>query len=238
MKRWCWIAPAIFLFGCGSRVEKFAMPDQVVEFTALYKTNCSGCHGEDGRMGAARPLNHPLFLAVIGKQTLRDVIANGVPKTAMPAFAKNAGGDLTDQQIAILADQIETRWSHPQEFEPVPLAPDVPLPPYSAPLGDSKAGGAVFHTYCASCHGEEGTGGAKAGSIVDPSFLALTSDQSLRTTVIAGRDDEGSPDYRNDSPGHPMTSQEISDVVAWLSSHRIVPVNLTQSVTQRETKLP
>jgi mono/diheme cytochrome c family protein len=239
MKRWWWAAPAILLLGCGSRGEKFVMPDQVVDFTALYKTNCSGCHGGDGRMGAARPLNDPLFLAAIGKQTLRDVISNGVPKTAMPAFAKNAGGDLTDQQIAILADQIEARWSHPQEFD------TVSLPPYSAGLGDSKAGAEVFHAYCASCHGEEGTGGAKVGSIVDPSFLALVSDQSLRTTVIAGRDDQGSPDYRNDSPdyrndspGHPLTPQEISDVVAWLSSHRIAPVNLTQSLTQKETKLP
>jgi len=146
----------------------------------------------------------------------------------MPAFAKNGGGDLTDQQIAILADQMEARWSRPQEFGAIAL------PPYSAELGDPKAGAAVFHAYCASCHGEEGTGGAKPGSIVDPSFLALASDQSLRTTVIAGRSDEGSPDYRNAAPGHPMAPKEISDVVAWLSSHRVVPMNLSQ----RGTKLP
>lgn len=227
MKRW-FLAPSILLAGCGARVEKFVMPDQVTDFAALYKTNCSGCHGENGRMGAARPLNEPLFLAVIGKQTLKDVIANGVPKTAMPGFAKNAGGDLTDQQIAILADQIEARWSRPQEFGAEAL------PPYCADLGDSKAGAAVFRTYCARCHGEEGTGGSRPGSVVDPYFLALASDQSLRTTVIAGRSDQGSPDYRNDSPGHPMTPQEISDVVAWLSSHRAVPMNLTQ----RRTTLP
>jgi len=203
------------------------MPDQVTDFTALYKANCSGCHGDEGKMGAGRELNNPLFLAVIGKQTLKDVIANGVPKTAMPPFAKNAGGDLTDRQIAILADQIEARWSHPQEFTAIEL------PPYRAELGDSKAGETVFHTYCGNCHGEEGTGSTKSGSIVDPSFLALTSDQSLRTTVIAGRSDKGSPDYRNASPGHPLTPQEISDVVAWLSSHR-APMNLTK----REIKLP
>ena len=227
MKRW-FLAPAILLLGCGARVEKFVMPDQVTDFAVLYKANCSGCHGENGSTGAARPLNDPLFLAVIGKQTLRDVIANGVPKTAMPAFAKNGGGDLTDQQIGILADQIEARWSRPQEFGAIAL------PPYGAELGDPKAGVAVFHAYCASCHGEEGRGGAKPGSIVDPSFLALASDQSLRTTVIAGRSDEGSPDYRNTAPGRPMAPKEISDVVAWLSSHRVVPINLSQ----RGTNLP
>jgi hypothetical protein len=58
------------------------------------------------------------------------------------------------------------------------------------------------------------------GSIVDPSFLALVSDQSLRTTVIAGRPDLGKPDWREVVPGHRLTPQQISDLVAWLAGHR------------------
>ena len=216
------LACAIVLLGCGSRTEQFILPDQVTDFTALYESNCAGCHGRDGRLGAAHPLNDPVYLALIGKQKLREVIANGVPRTAMPAFALNAGGTLTDQQITILADQIEARWSRPQDFAAVAL------PPYSADPGDSKLGEAVFRTHCAGCHGEDGTGSPKAGSVVNPAFLALVSDQSIRTTVIAGRADQGTPDWRKYSPGHPLTPQEISDVVAWLSAHRILPVNLTK----------
>src|SRR5271163_1661726 len=104
------ISLALLLIGCGSRTEQFILPDQVVDFVSLYESNCAGCHGRDGRSGAARPLNDPLFLAVIARQTLRDVIANGVARTAMPAFALNAGGTLTDQQIGILADQMEAHW--------------------------------------------------------------------------------------------------------------------------------
>src|SRR6185295_12019140 len=103
--------------------------------------------------------NDPAFLAVIGKQSLRDVIANGVRGTAMPAFAQNAGGDLADQQITILADQIQERWSRPKDFGAGTL------PPYRADLGSAKSGEAVFHTYCAGCHGEGGTGSSKAGSV-------------------------------------------------------------------------
>lgn len=226
--KWCLLlTPAIFLLGCGGHVEQYTLPDQVTDFTALFEGHCAGCHGHDGRLGAGRPLNDPVFLAVIGKQKLREVIANGVPKTAMPAFAKNAGGDLTDQQMSILADQIDQRWSRPQDFAAVAL------PPYSADLGDAKAGATVFGRHCASCHGEEGAGGSKAGSIVDPAFLALASDQSLRTSVIAGRSDRGAPDWRSDNPGRPMTPLEISNVVAWISEHR-TPINLTQ----RGTSLP
>jgi mono/diheme cytochrome c family protein len=223
MKRCLLVIPAILLVGCGDRIEQYTLPDQVTDFTALYENNCAGCHGRDGRLGAARPLNDPVFLAVIGKQKLRDTIANGVPKRAMPAFAKNAGGELTDQQITILADQIDERWSRPRDFAAVAL------PPYSADLGDPKSGETVFQKQCAVCHGTDGTAKAIAGSITDPSFLALVSDQSLRTSVIAGRSDRGMPDWRNHAPA--LTPQDVSDVVAWVSAHR-TPVILTQRGTK------
>ena len=66
----------------------------------------------------------------------------------------------------------------------------------------------------------EGKGGEKGASVVDPSYLALVSDQGLRTAVIAGRADLGMPDWRGYVPGHPMNDEEIADVVAWLASHR------------------
>jgi mono/diheme cytochrome c family protein len=211
-------ALAIVLFGCGHRTEQYILPDQITDFSALYESNCSGCHGREGHFGAARPLNDPLYLALIGREKLHDVIAKGVPLTAMPGFAQNAGGTLTDQQVSILADQIEERWSRPQDFV------GITLPTYSADPGDPKRGEAVFNSNCSRCHGEKGVG----GSLVNPAFLALASDQSLRTTVIAGRADRGMPNWRSHSPGHEMTPQEIADVVAWLSTHRVVPVNLAK----------
>jgi cytochrome c oxidase cbb3-type subunit 3 len=228
MKRSLLVAPTVLLLGCGARVEQFAMPDEITDFATLFQNNCAGCHGQNGRMGAARQLNDAVFLAVIGKQTLRGVIANGVPRTAMPPFAKSNGGDLTDQQITILADQIEKNWSRPQDFA------GVDLPPYGAGLGDPKSGGAAFQIYCAGCHGADGTGDPKTGSIVDSAYLMLVSDQFLRTTVIAGRPDLNMPNWRGDSPSHPMSPQEISDVVAWIAARRATPV----TITQRGTKLP
>ena len=52
------------------------------------------------------------------------------------------------------------------------------------------------------------------------SFLALLTDQELRTIVIVGRPELGAPDWRGDIPGKPMSAQDISDVVAWLASQR------------------
>jgi cytochrome c oxidase cbb3-type subunit III len=51
--------------------------------------------------------------------------------------------------------------------------------------------------------------------------LALVSDQGLRTLVITGRPELGAPDWRANIPGKAMSDQEITDVVAWLTSRRV-----------------
>jgi cytochrome c oxidase cbb3-type subunit 3/ubiquinol-cytochrome c reductase cytochrome c subunit len=56
--------------------------------------------------------------------------------------------------------------------------------------------------------------------VTDPAYLALVSDQALRTAVIAGRSDLEKPDWRTNLPDRPMSPQDISDVVAWLGAHR------------------
>ena len=209
------VAMAAVLCGCRGPEEPAPRPEQVLDFKILFADNCAGCHGTDGSHGAARPLNDPLYQALANKDALRQTISSGRPGTPMPAFAKSAGGSLTDQQVEVLVDGMQTQWGKPAEFS------STALPPYRATEpGDANRGAVVYQTYCARCHGPEGRGGANAASIVDASFLALASDQGLRTSVIAGRSDMGVPDWRSDVPGQPMKPQEISDVVAWLIAHR------------------
>src|SRR5713101_5156006 len=86
--------------------ERWRPPAEVMDFNQLYAQSCSGCHGADGRLGAARPLNDPLYLALVNDETLRQLVAQGVLKTAMPAFGQQQGGNLTDGQINALVDGI------------------------------------------------------------------------------------------------------------------------------------
>ncbi|MEO6847282.1 MAG: c-type cytochrome, partial [Chthoniobacterales bacterium] len=192
--------------------EKWQSPSKLTAFSKLFAQNCIACHGDGKTISASIPLNDPLYLSYIPEATMRGIIANGIPGTSMPAFAKSRGGMLTDDQVDILAGGI---------FSEKPKASLGTVPPYTAAPGDVVRGAQTFSVYCAACHEPAGEGLGKYGSVVDPTYLALVSNQYLRTVIVMGRPDLKMPNYRNDVSGKPMTDQDISDVVAWLASHRL-----------------
>jgi mono/diheme cytochrome c family protein len=189
-------------------------PSEVMAFEPLYARNCAGCHGETGRLGAARALNDPVYLAVVPPERMRQVITAGVPGTAQPAFAIAAGGSLTDQQIDVLVRGIRDRWQRPAAVA------GAEIPPYDAgegrAAGNADRGREIYAGACARCHETKGLG----VGITDPSYLALVSNQHLRTTIVAGRSDLGMPDWRGDGVSTPLTPQQVTDVVAWLVAQR------------------
>jgi cytochrome c oxidase cbb3-type subunit 3/ubiquinol-cytochrome c reductase cytochrome c subunit len=190
-------------------------PDTVLDSQVLYNQNCAGCHGADGRKGAAPAIGDPVYLALAIDDDMRSVVSKGRPGTAMSAFAQKEGGMLTDAQVDAIIHGMRRRWSNPSAVN------GVSLPPYAAKAtGDSQRGQAVYSKFCAGCHGDGTTGGTKAGPVLNAAYLSLITDQGLRTIVITGRPDFNAPDWRNNIPGQPMTDQDITDVVAYLAAHR------------------
>lgn len=184
-------------------------PESVMDFATLYSQNCAGCHGEHGKNGAAYDLANPLYEAWVSDSTLQKIIANGDTGAHMPAFAKSAGGFLTDAQVDALVHGMRSAWQKQGVLNG--QAP----PPYTGTLkGDPARGQQVYQGACARCHEKE------TQRITDPTYLALANDQTLRTIVVAGSPDLGQPDWRGDIAGRALTDQEITDVVAWLASQR------------------
>lgn len=196
-------------------------PQDVTDFKVLFSENCEGCHGVDGKNGPGRILNDALYLSILPREALEQILIHGRAGTAMPAWAKSEGGPLTPRQIEVLVDGIEKNWARPVNFR------GTQPPNYSAgaTAANADSGRKLFLRNCFMCHGP----GAKVGSVTEPAYLSLVSDQMLRTSIIVGRPDLGMPDYRNLKLGKALSDEEITDLVGFLSSKRPSDATMAQS---------
>jgi len=196
------------------------VPTPVMAFAPLYSTYCAGCHGAEGKLGPAPPLNDPLFLKIISDEELTSVVANGRSGTSMPAFLLSKGGLLNAAQVKVLVEGLRSQWSKPEYPGDVPTL--------SGTLGDVERGKSLFTMACASCHGEDGKGGTfegqPVGAINEPAFLTLSTNAVLRRLIITGRPDLGMPNFAGKSgrPAgfKPLTNSDVSDLAAVLASWR------------------
>jgi mono/diheme cytochrome c family protein len=227
---WVFITVVFLTAGCDLDLpgrprpgDRAGLVDQAGRFEALYARNCAGCHGANGILGPAPPLNDPVFLAIVPDAVLASVIAQGRPGTPMPAFAQSRGGPLTDAQVKVLAEGLKPLWGRPR-------APDgkepAQVPEYLvSQRGETERGTQVFQRACSGCHGDNGEGMEDAaGPLNDRAFLALISDQALRRLAITGRPDLRMPSFEHkfgrSESFRPLSSDEISDLVALLASWR------------------
>lgn len=218
------LGTALAIAGCDSlpgrprEADRPLAPTQVTDFAVLWGENCSGCHGADGKLGSSTPLGDPVYLAAASDVAIRDLTLRGIPGTPMPAFGLEYGGTLTDHQVDLLTRGMRARWASDVTPPPPPID--------AAATGDAARGATVWQASCAGCHGTDGDGGAKGGSVVDPSWLSLTSDRALRTAVVVGRPDLGMPDWRGEGGARPLDAEQVSDVVAWIAARRPAPIAL------------
>lgn len=185
-----------------------------VTWQGLYATNCAGCHGVDGTMGAARPMRDPTYLASVPRENLIAVIAAG-QGTLMPAFAHSKGGTMPDAQVVQLVDGMLSEWGKGGSAAAVA---------WSGALGNATAGAATYATFCQTCHGApDGRAPGTRGTVTDPNYLRLASDQALRSSIIFGRADLGAAcngPYPGQAASRVLNATEVADVTAFLAARR------------------
>src|SRR5262245_30251568 len=101
-----------FMAGCDfpgrpNPADRPVPADQVLRFSTLYGRNCAGCHGAEGRLGPAPPLNDAIFRSIVPEAELEEVVTKGRNKTLMPGFGQAHGGTLTAAQIQVLVHEIK-----------------------------------------------------------------------------------------------------------------------------------
>ena len=190
-----WLTAGCDFPGRPNPADRPVPADEVLQFGELYRQNCAGCHGIDGTLGPAPPLNDPLFRAIVPEEELAGILTKGRKKTLMPAFARENGGVLTAAQIRVLEDEIKGipyRIVRKQESGlakaevvagcraeslrqwGMPAKPPEGVPSYLEPSASSSVSGAgnkergalVFARACAACHGNHGQGIAQGSKTV------------------------------------------------------------------------
>lgn len=199
------LVPILFLAALAlapGGVRAAGAEDPATRGAALYAKYCALCHGPDAKGYAADnapSLVSPQFLSGADDAFIVNSIALGRPDTAMAAYAKEAGGPLSTQDMEDIVAFL--RQHGPAHVTPI------------AHLGGSaRKGAAIYSASCASCHGDRRTRGT-AIHLANQTFLGLASDAFLFDGIARGRDGTPMKAYAGElGPG------EIADVVAYLRS--------------------
>ncbi len=207
----------IYILREPDRIAGVEASDKSIAVTAgqaLFKKNCTLCHGDNGEGDRGPALNDKTFLATTSDNTIFSVVSSGVPGTEMPAWNQAHGGPLTDQDVTQLVAYLRA-WQ--------PTAIDRRSLP---PKGDVDRGREIFGSICAVCHGDNGVGTDTAPALDDPQKLSQFDDAWYRDTIAKGRPAKGMPTW-----GTVLSPQQTSDLIALIDLWRISPPSPTPTPT-------
>lgn len=194
---------------------------QAEQGKALFQQHCAACHGEAGSGGMGLPLSKPAVMASLTDDYLRKTIRSGRPGRVMPSF-----GQLSDGEVEAIVTYMRT-WGESRVKESGrPVA------------GDQAVGKPLFEQYCASCHGEDLSGGAEGTGVTfsrkrdmaimppalnNEGFLQAASDDMLRYIIRNGR--EGTP-----MPGFAahLDVQQVDDIIAYVRASEAEHLHLLE----------
>lgn len=201
-------------------------------FEATWADRCSGCHGANGTLGAGLPMRNGEYLMAVPEETMFSIIRDGIPSSRMPGFGGDAIGGLDDEVIREFVQGMRSAWG---DAGTGGVSRGIPWK-VDADDGDPDRGGRLFAAKCASCHPSDepadravdpGSDPLVAGSVTDPFYLRLVSDQHLHSNIVFGRADLGMPGAAGPFRGPDgrtvegvLDATDVADIVAYLGAGR------------------
>lgn len=170
--------------------------------SALFTIVCAPCHGLYGEGGSGPTLASVDFTERVPIEEMHEETIQNADEVSQHVWERMS--ELTGAQLEAV---INYTYSLSPSGGPIVLAP-------SADQGDPADGAVVYADWCANCHGSDGMTAVGPDSviIVAPDYLAATSEDNLVEAISAGfPPPDEMPAFRE-----VLSSQEISDVLAWL----------------------
>jgi len=167
----------------------------------IFATNCSGCHGSDGRGGERAPnIATSRNITSLSDKDLSNIIRTGVTGSGMPSFSF-----FEDNGIANVVAYLRVLQGKTSN---------------SAITGNPAAGRELFFGYaeCSNCHMVHGEGGYIASDLTD--FASGISPENFRKAIIQAPEVVPAGSQRVDivtATGHPISgvlrSEDNFDIV-------------------------
>lgn len=174
----------------------------------IYKQQCFACHGDTGKGEGAQEgtaINNQQFLNSVSDKDLFNAVKYGREGTVMPPYGSNLSEEDLDNLVAFMRN-----WQTKSIDQEAPKEIS----------GDPENGEKIYNLYCANCHGMEGVGKKKMGTVLaSPQKLKYTSDKQLWISTAYGREETRmGPSLEGLDGARQLSKSEISDVVTYIRS--------------------
>jgi cytochrome c oxidase cbb3-type subunit 3 len=172
----------------------------------IYNQQCFACHGENGKGEGAKEgtaINNQHFLSVFSDKDLFNQVKYGREGTVMPAYGTN----LSEEDMKHLVAYIRN-WQTKSVDQDVPKNIS----------GNPENGQKLYKLYCANCHGFEGVGKKKMGTVLaSPQYLRYTSDKQIWASTAYGREDTRmGPSLKGLEGVRQFSESQINDIVTYI----------------------
>ena len=168
----------------------------------LFSDNCATCHGSQGDRIPSAPLSSREYLDTRGDAILMAVVSGG--KGVMPAFGKQRGGPLNDEQVRQVVAYLSANAGR------------------SSPTLLADAGKDVYQKNCVKCHGEAGDR-VPIAPLLTKGFLDSRADSDLFQSISAGK---GNMPGLGQAERGPLKDDQVQAAVAYLRYR--VDANVTE----------
>jgi mono/diheme cytochrome c family protein len=174
----------------------------------IYQQQCFACHGENGKGEGAKEgtaINNQYFLNTYSDKDIFNQVKYGREGTVMPAYGSNLSEEDLNNVVAFI-----------RNWQKKSIEMDSP----EKISGNLENGRKKYELFCATCHGIDGAGKKKMGTVLtSPQKSLYTTDEQLWKSTAYGREETRmGPSLKGLDGVRQLSESDITDIVSYIKT--------------------